>query len=233
MVSKSASPPPPAALSPTPRTEIRRHADRALGDRAELYRILDEAPYCHLGVVRDGHPLVIPTVFGVDPNGPDSGGTLYLHGSVAARSLVDAPGRELCVTCTHVDGLVLARSGFHHSMNYRCAVVIGLGRLVEDPQEKRDALDRVVDHVVPGRSATLRPASRKELAATRVVALPLFEASVKRRTGGPVDDASDIAAGVWAGVLPLRLAAGDLVTDPDARGVPVPGDVIRRAQASR
>lgn len=219
-------------LSPTPRTEIHRHGDRALRDRADLVEILDSSPYCHLGVVRDGHPLVIPTVFATDLDGPDRGGTLYLHGSVAARSLVDAPDRELCVTCTHVDALVLARSGFHHSMNYRSAVVIGRGRAVSDPDEKRHALDRVVDHVVPGRSATLRPASRKELAATAVVALPLYEASVKRRTGGPVDDADDIEAGVWAGLLPLKVVAGDPVTDPDATGLPVPADVLRRAQAS-
>jgi nitroimidazol reductase NimA-like FMN-containing flavoprotein (pyridoxamine 5'-phosphate oxidase superfamily) len=221
------------SLSPTSRTEVRRHGDRALRDRADLVEILDSSPYCHLGVVRDGHPLVIPTVFATDLDGPDRGGTMYLHGSVAARSLVEAPGRDLCVTCTHVDALVLARSGFHHSMNYRSAVVIGKGRAVDDPDEKVHALDRVVDHIVSGRSATLRRPSRKELAATTVVALPLYEASVKRRTGGPADDAVDIAAGVWAGLLPLMVVAGEPVTDPDADGVPVPADVLRRAQASR
>jgi uncharacterized protein len=220
-------------LSPTSRTEIRRHGDRALSERLELYAILAEAPFCHLGVVRDGHPLVIPTVFAADPDGPDHGGTLYLHGSVAARSLVEAPGRDLCVTCTIVDGLVLARSGFSHSMNYRSAVVIGRGRKVEDPQEKLQALARVVDHIVPGRSATLRSPSRKEIAATAVVALPLFEASVKRRTGGPSDDADDIAAGVWAGVLPLRLTAGELETSHDAQAIGVPDEVTRLAQSLR
>jgi nitroimidazol reductase NimA-like FMN-containing flavoprotein (pyridoxamine 5'-phosphate oxidase superfamily) len=222
-----------ATLSPTSRTEIRRHGDRALSERLELYAVLAEAPFCHLGVVRDGHPLVIPTVFAADPDGPDHGGTLYLHGSVAARSLVEAPGRDLCVTCTIVDGLVLARSGFSHSMNYRSAVVIGRGRKVEDPQEKLQALARVVDHIVPGRSATLRSPSRKELAATAVVALPLFEASVKRRTGGPSDDADDIAAGVWAGVLPLRLTAGELETSHDAQAIGVPDEVTRLAQSLR
>jgi uncharacterized protein len=222
-----------ATLSPTSRTEIRRHGDRALSERLELYAILAEAPFCHLGVVRDGHPLVIPTVFAADPDGPDHGGTLYLHGSVAARSLVEAPGRDLCVTCTIVDGLVLARSGFSHSMNYRSAVVIGRGRKVEDPQEKLQALARVVDHIVPGRSATLRSPSRKEIAATAVVALPLFEASVKRRTGGPSDDADDIAAGVWAGVLPLRLTAGELETSHDAQAIGVPDEVTRLAQSLR
>jgi uncharacterized protein len=222
-----------ATLSPTSRTEIRRHGDRALTDRSELYATLAEARVCHLGVVRDGHPLVIPTVFAADADGPDQGGTLYLHGSVAARSLVEAPGRDLCVTCTIVDGLVLARSGFSHSMNYRSAVVIGRGRKVEDPEEKLNALSRVVDHIVPGRSATLRSPSRKELAATAVVAMPLFEASVKRRTGGPSDDAADIAAGVWAGILPLRLTAGDLVTSHDAVATAVPAEVARLAQSLR
>jgi nitroimidazol reductase NimA-like FMN-containing flavoprotein (pyridoxamine 5'-phosphate oxidase superfamily) len=222
-----------ATLSPTSRTEIRRHGDRALTDRSELYAVLAEAPCCHLGVVRDGHPLVIPTVFAADPDGPDRGGTLYLHGSVAARSLVEAPGRDLCVTCTIVDGLVLARSGFSHSMNYRSAVVIGRGRNVDDPKEKLHALARVVDHIVPGRSATLRSPSRKELAATAVVAMPLFEASVKRRTGGPSDDAADVAAGVWAGVLPLRMTAGDPLTSHDAAAVAVPDEVARLAQSLR
>jgi uncharacterized protein len=222
-----------ATLSPTSRTEIRRHGDRALTDRSELYATLAEARVCHLGVVRDGHPLVIPTVFAADADGPDQGGTLYLHGSVAARSLMEAPGRDLCVTCTIVDGLVLARSGFSHSMNYRSAIVIGRGRKVEDPQEKLHALSLVVDHIVPGRSATLRSPSRKELAATAVVAMPLFEASVKRRTGGPSDDADDIAAGVWAGVLPLRLIAGDLVTSHDAQAIAVPDEVARLAQSLR
>ncbi len=182
-------------------------------------------------MVRDGHPLVIPTIFAVDPDGPDLDGTLYLHGSVAARSLLDAPDQELCVTWTQVDALVLARSGFHHSMNYRSAVLIGVGRLVDDPEERRRALDLVVDHVVPGRSATLRGHHRKELAATAVVALSLHEASVKQRTGFSNDDKADIDAGVWSGVLPLRLAADEIVTSADAADVPVPPDVVRRAQA--
>ncbi len=158
---------------------------------------------------------------------------MYLHGSVAARSLVEAPGRDLCVTCTHVDALVLARSGFHHSMNYRSAVVIGKGRAVDDPDEKVHALDRVVDHIVSGRSATLRRPAAKSSPPRPSSPYPCYEASVKRRTGGPVDDAVDIAAGVWAGLLPLRVVAGEPVTDPDADGVPVPADVLRRAQASR
>ena len=156
----------------------------------------------------DGSPVVMPTVFGVDPDGPDRDGTLYLHGSVAARSLLEAPDQDLCVTCTLVDGLVLARSAFHHSMNYRSAVVIGRGRLVDDPDEKVRALDLVVDHVVPGPIATLRAHTRKELAATTVVALPLHEASVKKREGTAIDDEADVLAGGWAGVLPISTVAG-------------------------
>ena len=218
----------PTALSATERTTIRRHSDRARLDRAELLEVLDSALICHLGMIRDGHPLVIPTIFATDPAGPDRDGTVYLHGSVASRSLVDAPDQQLCVTWTQLDGLVLARSGFHHSMNYRSAIVIGKGRRVDDTAEKRRALDLLVDHVVPGRSTTLRPHQRRELAATSVVALSLHEASLKRRDGGPSDDDDDVTAGGWAGVLPLRVTAGDPVTSADAHGVPVPADVLRR-----
>jgi uncharacterized protein len=213
-------------LSPTERTQINRHRDRAASDRAELLDVLTASLVCHLGVVMDGYPLVVPTVFGVDPAGPDRGGTLYLHGSVAAGSLRAAPGADLCVTCTLVDGLVLARSGFHHSMNYRSAIVIGRGRLVDDPDEKRRALDLVVDHVVPGRSSTLRSPTRKELAATTVVAMPLHEASVKRRSGGVADDQSDVEAGVWAGVVPLALTAGPVEVDEDVLDLPTPDEVL-------
>ncbi|HSS67138.1 MAG TPA: pyridoxamine 5'-phosphate oxidase family protein [Nocardioidaceae bacterium] len=215
-------------LSPTDRTQLHRHRDRASADRRDLLAILAESLICHLGVVMDGFPLVVPTVFGVDPDGPDRGGSLYLHGSVASGSLRAAPGAELCVTCTLVDGLVLARSGFHHSMNYRSAVVIGPGRLVDDTDEKQRALDLVVDHVVPGRSATLRAHTRKELVATTVVAMPLYEASVKQRVGGVVDDQDDIDAGVWAGVVPLATTAGAIEVDVDADGMPTPADVLGR-----
>jgi hypothetical protein len=220
-----------APLSPTPRSTVRRGAKRAVTDRAALLDVLATAPLCHLGVLLDGVPLVLPTVFAVDPDGPDEGGTLYVHGSVAARSLRAAPEQEVSVTVTVLDGLVLARSGFHHSMNYRSAVVIGRPRQVVDEPERSHALDLVVDHVVPGRSATLRASSRKELAATTVLALPLHEASVKVRTGDPVDEDEDVAAGVWAGVLPVRLVAGDVLTAQDADGVDVPPDVRSLAAA--
>ncbi|WP_338886010.1 pyridoxamine 5'-phosphate oxidase family protein [Rhodococcus sovatensis] len=192
------------ALSPTQRSTVRRGRARARLVRAELADVLASARICHLGVVIDGAPRVLPTVYGVDLEGPDRGGTLYLHGSVAARSLVVAPDADICVTVTTVDGLVLARSGFHHSMNYRSAVVLGRPRLVTDAAERGRALDAIVDQVIPGRSQHLRAHTKKELAATVVLALALYEASVKTRDGGPVDDDVDIEADrVWAGVVPI------------------------------
>ncbi len=219
-------------LSPTARTRVLR-GDRARTDRDALHHVLDAGLLCHLGVVLDGVPRVLPTAYGFDPDGPDRDGSLYLHGSVAARSLVEAPGQPVCVTVTLVDGLVLARSGFHHSMNYRSAVVIGTPRLVTDPAEREHALSVVVDHLVPGRAATLRAHTRKELVATAVLALPLHEASVKVRTGDPVDDPADIGTDVWAGVLPLRTTADNPVPSADCDAdIAVPTDVVARAQAS-
>jgi nitroimidazol reductase NimA-like FMN-containing flavoprotein (pyridoxamine 5'-phosphate oxidase superfamily) len=212
-------------LSPTPRTTITRHRERGSDDRADLFALLEEALVCHVGLVRDGAPVVLPSIFAVDADGPDDGGTLYLHGSVGAPWLAESPGSSVCVTFTVIDGLVLARSSFNHSMNYRSAVVMGPARLVDGEDERSHALGLIVDHVVPGRSATLRANTRKELAATTVLALPLAEASVKARTGGPKDDVEDIAAGVWAGVLPLATTAGELEPHHDG---PVPDDVRRR-----
>ena len=216
-------------LSPTPRSTPRREKERAQSDRAALYDVLDASLICHLGVVVDGVPLALPTVFGVDPDGPDEGGTLYVHGSIASRSLVQAPEQDVSVTVTVLDGIVLARSGFHHSMNYRSAVVVGRPRAVTDAEELAHALDLVVDHVVPGRSTAVRRPTRKELAATTVLALPLHEASVKRREGDPRDETLDVESGAWAGVVPLRLTASAPVSSADAAGVPVPEHVVRRA----
>ncbi|MXG89048.1 pyridoxamine 5'-phosphate oxidase family protein [Nocardioides flavescens] len=216
-------------LSPTARTTVGRGRERALDDRAELMAFLAEAPVAHLGVTvgegGDEHPLVLPVAFAVDADGPDAGGTLYVHGSVAARWLRGAEGRTVCVTVTELDGLVLARSGFHHSVNYRSAVVIGQARIVTDEAERVRAFDLTVDHLVPGRAATLRPATRKELAATGLLAVPLVEASMKRRTGDPVDDEADLDSGVWAGVLPLRRVAGAPVSAADSHD-DVPADVL-------
>ncbi|HEX3223117.1 MAG TPA: pyridoxamine 5'-phosphate oxidase family protein [Nocardioides sp.] len=216
-----------AALSSTPRTTITRHHERGSQERADLFGILDEALVCHVGIVRDGAPVVLPSVHAVDPDGPDEGGTLYLHGSVAAPWLLQAPGAQVCATFTIVDGAVLARSTFGHSMNYRSAVVLGAARRVDDEAERDHALHLIVDHVIPGRSATLRAATRKELAATAVIAVPLAEASVKSRSGGPKDDQQDLDTGTWAGVVPLSLRAGAIQPDQDG---PVPDDVRRRVE---
>ena len=229
--------PPGPPLEPTSRTTVVRGRNRAVSERAALYDVLDAALVCHLGVQvghqgSGGHPLVVPTAFGYDPDGPDDGGTIYVHGSVASRTITASPGATVCVTVTVLDGLVAARSAFHHSMNYRSAVVLGTARLVTDPAEKLRALGLVVDHLVPGRFATLRPSTRKELAATAVVGVPLHEASVKVRAGGPVDEPEDVTAGVWGGHVPLRLVADLPVPDADASG-PVPADVRRRSAQLR
>jgi nitroimidazol reductase NimA-like FMN-containing flavoprotein (pyridoxamine 5'-phosphate oxidase superfamily) len=212
-------------LSATARTRLTRHGERGRDDRADLFAIVGEALVCHVGLVRDGEPVVLPSIHAADPDGPDEGGTLYLHGSVAAPWLLQAPGQTVCVTFTLVDGAVLARAAFSHSMNYRSAVVFGAARRVDDPAERDHALRLIVDHVVPGRSATLRPSTRKELAATAVVAVPLAEASVKARTGGPKDEPEDVSSGTWAGVVPLRLVAGEVRPEHDGA---MPDDVRRR-----
>jgi uncharacterized protein len=212
-------------LSSTPRTRLTRHRERGSEDRSDLFALLAEALVCHVGIVRDGDPVVLPSVFAVDPDGPDEGGTLYLHGSVAAPWLLQAPGQTVCATFTILDGAVLARAAFSHSMNYRSAVVYGAARRVDDPDERDRALGLVVDHVVPGRTATLRPNTRKELAATGVIAVALAEASVKARTGGPKDEPEDVATGSWAGVVPLSIRAGEVEHDHDG---PIPDDVRRR-----
>jgi nitroimidazol reductase NimA-like FMN-containing flavoprotein (pyridoxamine 5'-phosphate oxidase superfamily) len=204
-------------LSSTSRTELHRLRERGRSDRSSLDDVLAAGLVCHLGVVIDGVPVVLPTSYG------RIGGTLYLHGSSANRSLLAAAGQQVCVTVTLLDGLVCARAVFHHSMNYRSAVIFGAARLVSDPAEKLAALRAVTDHLVPGRWEHCREPSRKELAATAVLALPLDEASVKVRTGGPKDDEEDYDSGIWAGVLPAVLAFGPAEADtalPCDVGVP-------------
>lgn len=217
-----------APLSPTARTSVSRGRNRAVEDRSELHALLDDALVAHLGVSVGDHPVVLPVAFAVDLEGPDEGGTLYVHGSVAARWLNRSEATTVCVTITEVDGLVAARSAFHHSMNYRSAVVVGVARIVTDADEKAHALALTVDHMVPGRSETLRPSTRKELAATAVLAVPLHEASLKVRAEGPVDDVEDVEAGIWGGVIPIRRVSSAPVAAHDASG-PVPEDVVRRA----
>ena len=193
----------------TPRTTLRRLPKRGNYDRATVHAILDEAVYCHVGFAVEGQPYVIPTAFGRD------GETVYLHGSAASRMLKTlAGGVEACVTATLLDGLVLARSAFHHSVNYRSVVILGRARPVTEASEKSRALEVIVDHVAPGRSAEVRPPNDKELAATSVLALALDEVSAKVRTGPPIDDEEDYALTCWAGELPLRVAAAPPVPDP-------------------
>jgi nitroimidazol reductase NimA-like FMN-containing flavoprotein (pyridoxamine 5'-phosphate oxidase superfamily) len=195
---------------PSPRTTVRRLPERARYDRASVYAILDEGLVCHVGFVDEGgQPFVIPTAYA------RLGERLVIHGSAASRMVkVLAGGAPACATVTLLDGLVLARSSFHHSMNYRSVVVVGTATEVSDPAEKRRALDAIVEHVAPGRVASVRPPTEKELRATRVVALPLDEASAKVRTGPPKDDEDDYALPVWAGELPLRLEPFEPAADP-------------------
>jgi uncharacterized protein len=204
-------------LSPTPRTTLQRLRERGRTDREELYAVLDAGLICHLGVVIDGAPIVLPTGYG------RIGETLYLHGSSANRSMLAAAGQDVCVTVTLLDGLVCARAIFHHSMNYRSAVIIGAARLVSDPGERLAALRAVTEQLAPGRWDHARPPTRKELAATAVIALPLSEASVKVRSGPPTDDPEDYESGIWAGVVPAALAFGQPEPDPALDpSVPVP-----------
>ncbi|GAA3156505.1 pyridoxamine 5'-phosphate oxidase family protein [Planomonospora alba] len=218
--------PPPPPLSATPRTALGRAKDRARTDRRELYAVLDAGLVCHLGVVAGGVPMVVPTGYG------RIGDTLYLHGSTGATSL--RAGCEVCVTVTHVDGVVLARSAFHHSVNYRSAMIYGRPRLVTDPEERLAGLRALTEQLAPGQWDAVRPPTRKELAATAVLALSLAEASVKVRQGPPVDDAEDYALPVWAGVLPLRVTWGEPEPDPAMTAdLPVPAHIAERNLASR
>lgn len=210
-------------LSPTPRTRVRRLPDRARTARADLYAVLDAGLVCHLGVICDDAPRVIPTAYGRLDD------TLYLHGSTANATLLAADGQPACVTVTHLDGLVCARSGFHHSMNYRSAMVYGTARRVRDEAEHLTALRVVVEHMIPGRWAEIRAPSRKELAATAVLAMPLAEASVKVRTGMAAEEPGDCDLGFWGGLVPVRLQFGQPEPDDSVpAGMPVPDHIVAR-----
>lgn len=213
--------PTPAAYAATDRTVPTRSSDRASYDKETVHAILDEGYVCHLGFVRDGAPVVLPTLYG------RVGETLYVHGSTGSRPLRMTgkadPGLPVCLTVTHVDALVLARSGFHHSINYRSVVVHGLAHQVTDPEERRIALDALVDHAVPGRSRDSRPANAKESAATAVIKLDLNEVSAKARTGGVNDEPEDLTLPHWAGVVPLRKGYETPIPSPDlAPGIELP-----------
>ncbi|MEU6067816.1 MULTISPECIES: pyridoxamine 5'-phosphate oxidase family protein [Streptomyces] len=217
-----ASDPLPELLPTTDLTSHRRLREQGSLDRAELNAILDAGFVCHLGVVVEGRPLVVPTVYGRDER------ELYVHGSVASRSL--AGGTPVCVTVTHVDGLVLARSVFEHGVNYRSAMIHGEARKVTDPEEKLAGLARLTEHATPGQWSYARQPNRRELAATTLLALSLEQASVKIRTGPPDDgDGPDAELGLWAGTLPLTSVWGAPVADPALPpDIALPEHVARR-----
>jgi hypothetical protein len=210
-----------SAIAPTPRTTLVRRPDRGTYDRAVVNAILDEALICHVGFVMDGQPFVLATTHvRIDER-------LYIHGSVGGRMLRTLrQGIPVCVTVTLLDGLVLARSAFHHSMNYRSVLILGAAREVHEEGEKRRAFSALVDHVVPGRSREVRAATDLELKATSVLCLPIEEASAKVRTGPPLDDEEDYALPHWAGVLPLALQAMTALPDPRLpASTPVPASL--------
>ncbi len=209
------------ALAVTERTRLLRMRENARTDRDDMAAVLAAGFVCHLGVVVDGAPRVFPTVYGTD------GETLYLHGSVASRSLVHAPDTVVCVTVTHVDGIVLARSVFEHSVNYRCVMAYGVPRVVTDAEEKLRGLRVVTEQCAPGQWDYARQPNRKELAATTLLALGLDEVSVKVRQGPPDDgDSPDAELGLWAGVVPIGADRGAPVADPTLdTSIPLPAHI--------
>jgi nitroimidazol reductase NimA-like FMN-containing flavoprotein (pyridoxamine 5'-phosphate oxidase superfamily) len=218
-----------SAFTPTERTQLKRLPKRGVYDRETVFKILDEAFVCHVGFVVDGQPYVIPTNFG------RVGETLYLHGSAASRMLRTlSEGIPVCVTVSIIDGLVLARSAFHHSVNYRSVVVLGTARLVEDPTEKMEALRLFTEHIMKGRWDQIRWPSEQEMKGTTVLALAMEEVSAKVRTGGPVDDEEDYELPVWAGVLPLPMTAAAPIADARLKaGIAVPENVAKYSRGGK
>ena len=219
---------PAGPLPASERVRVRRLPQRGVYDRATVHAILDEALVCHVGFVVDGQPYVIPTIHA------RVGETVYVHGSAASRMLRTLrEGVPVSVTVTLLDGLVLARSAFHHSMNYRSVIALGTATEVTDPAEKRAALDAIVEHVAPGRAAEVRAPSELEMKATLVLKLPLDEVSAKVRTGPPLDDEEDYALPCWAGVIPLALQPLAPVADPRLAPGIEPSDVVRSYRRPR
>ncbi|MGA9721389.1 MAG: pyridoxamine 5'-phosphate oxidase family protein [Candidatus Binatus sp.] len=209
------------ALAPTARTRVKRLAKRASYDRDAIYAILDTALVCHVGFVLGGQPYVIPTLHvRIDDR-------LYIHGSAASRMLgAAAEGTPIAVTVTHIDGLVLARSAFHHSVNYRSVVILGAATLVTNPAEKFTVMKGLIDHVAPGRWEHIRHPNEKELAATSVLSIPIVEASAKVRSGDPLDDEADYALPIWAGQIPIATKTMTPVRDARVEAaLPVPAHV--------
>jgi nitroimidazol reductase NimA-like FMN-containing flavoprotein (pyridoxamine 5'-phosphate oxidase superfamily) len=218
-----------STFTPTERTQVKRLPKRGVYDRETVFKILDEAFVCHVGFVVDGQPYVIPTNFG------RVGETLYLHGSAASRMLRTLSERiPFCVTVSIIDGLVLARSAFHHSVNYRSVVVLGTARLVEDPTEKMEALRLFTEHIMKGRWDQIRWPSEQEMKGTTVLALAMEEVSAKVRTGGPVDDEQDYELPVWAGVLPLSVTTAAPIADARLKaGIAVPENVAKYSRGGK
>ncbi len=215
--------------TPTQRTKVRRLSKRAVYDKESVHQILDEAYICHVGFVVDGQPFVIPTLYA------RSGETLYIHGSGASRMLKTlAEGVDVCLTVTLVDGFVLARSAFHHSMNYRSVTVFGRAHLVADVTEKLEALRVITDHIVPNRWDEVRGPTELEMKQTVVLALPLEEVVAKVRVGPPVDDEEDYALPIWAGVVPMQTQLGTPLPDgrvlPEVKTVDLSRFALRTAQ---
>lgn len=205
-------------IEPTNRTKLKRLPKRGNFERETIYKILDEAFVCHVGFVVDGQPFVIPTAFGRKDD------ILFIHGSAASRMMRNlAIGIDVCVTVTLIDGLVLARSAFHHSINYRSVVIFGKAQIIEDESEKSEALRLFTEHLIPNRWDDVREPNSKELKGTTVLRLPITEASAKIRTGNPVDDEEDYELNVWAGVIPLKIQAEKPINDTLLReGIAVP-----------
>lgn len=218
-----------SSYTPTDRTRVRRLPERGHYDRDTVYSILDEGFLCHLGFVADGKPVVIPTLYGRE------GDRLYVHGSAASRMLRTlSKGVDCCITVSLVDALVLARSGFHSSMNYRSVVVFGRATEITNPEDKTHALAVVSEHLLPGRWAEVRGPSPQELKGTSVLQVELSEVSAKIRTGGPKDDEEDYDLPVWAGIVPLATRYADPQPDERLRdGIPVPGYVLNRIGKTR
>lgn len=210
-------------LTKTERTTLRRLPQRGAFDRESLNQILDEGFICHVGFAVDGRPFVIPTGYA------RGGDRLFIHGSQASRMLrAVGQGIEVCVTVTLIDGLVLARSAFHHSMNYRSVVIFGHATVVDEREKKLEVLRVLSEHMIPGRWDDVREPNERELQLTTVLSLPIDEASAKVRTGPPLDDEEDYELDVWAGVIPLRLIADAPVDDPRLKAETVPPDYARR-----
>jgi uncharacterized protein len=210
-------------LEPTEKTRLKRLPKRGNFDREVINSILDEAFICHVGFIANGHPFVIPTAYG------RVGEDLFIHGSAASRMMNTlAGGIDVCVTVTLIDGLVLARSAFHHSINYRSIVIMGNAEIVADEDEKNKALEAFTEHLIPGRWKDVRQPTSAELKATTVLRLPISEASAKIRTGDPVDDEEDYSIPVWAGVLPLALKAGEPIDDARLDASIEPQEYVQR-----